>query len=55
VTNHLNEWRNDQWSNTLESTDPDDQSLWKMTKRVMRNPTPSPTLVTPEGLALSEY
>ena len=30
------------------------QSLWKMTKRVMRFPTPSPPLVTPGGLALSD-
>jgi hypothetical protein len=41
VTKQLNEWRNDQWSNTLESLDPDDQSLWKMNRRVMRFPTPS--------------
>ena len=50
VTNQLNEGRNDKWNNTLESLDPDDQSLWKMTKRVMRIPTPSPPLVTPGGL-----
>ena len=42
VTRRLNEWRNDQWSTTLESLDPADQSLWRMTKRVMRVPTPSP-------------
>jgi len=42
VTRHLNEWRNDQWSATHESLDPDDQSLWRITKRVMRVPTPSP-------------
>ena len=42
VTRRLNEWRNDQWSATLESLDPEDQSLWRMTKRVMRVPTPSP-------------
>jgi len=35
VTRRLNEWRNDQWSKTLESLDPEDQSLWRMTKRVM--------------------
>jgi hypothetical protein len=51
-TIQLNEWRNDRWSNTLESLDPKDQSLWKMTRRVMRIPTPSPPLVTPGGLAL---
>jgi hypothetical protein len=30
VTNQLKEWRNNQWSNTLESLDPEDQSLWKI-------------------------
>ena len=54
VTNQLNEWRNDQWSNTLESLDPEDQSLWKMTRRVMRIPVASPPLVTPGGTALSD-
>jgi hypothetical protein len=42
VTRRLNVWRNDQWSATFESLDPEDQSLWRMTKRVMRIPTPSP-------------
>jgi hypothetical protein len=45
VTRRLNEWRNDQWSATLESLNPDDQSLWMMTKRLM---------VTPEGIAVSD-
>ena len=54
VTRWLNEWRNDQWSATLESLNPKDQSLWKMTKQVMRVPTPSPPLVTPGGIALSD-
>jgi hypothetical protein len=54
VIHQLNEWRNEQWSATLGSLDPEDQSLWKMTKRVMRVPTPSPPLVTPGGLALSD-
>jgi hypothetical protein len=27
IINHLNEWRKDQWSNTLESVDPEDLSL----------------------------
>ena len=30
-----------EWSATLESLDPEDQSLWRMTKRVMRVPNPS--------------
>jgi hypothetical protein len=42
VTSLLNGRRNDQWSNTLESLDPEDQSLWKMTRRVVKIPTPSP-------------
>jgi hypothetical protein len=54
VTHQLNEWRNDQWSGTLESLDPEDQSLWKMTRRVMRIPTPSPPVVTPGGTDLSD-
>jgi len=40
VTRRLNEWRNDQWSATLESLDPEDQSLWRMTKLLMRVHTP---------------
>jgi hypothetical protein len=35
VTRRLNEWRNDQWMATLEFLDPEDQSLWRMSKRVM--------------------
>jgi hypothetical protein len=54
VTYRLNEWRNEQWSDTLESLDSEDQSLWKMTKRVMRVPTPSPPLQVLGGLALSD-
>jgi hypothetical protein len=50
----LNEWRNDQWSTTLESLDPQDQSLWRITKRVMRVPTPSPPLGHPRGGSLSQ-
>jgi len=42
VTRRLNEWWIDQWSATLESLDPEDQTLCRMTKRVMRIPTPSP-------------
>jgi len=54
VTHRHNAWRNDQWSATLESLDPEDQSLWRMTKRVMRVPTPSPPLVTPGRIVLSD-
>ena len=55
VTRRLKECRNDQWSTTLESLDPEDQSLWRMTKRAMRVPTPSPPLVTPGGIGLSDF
>jgi len=54
VTRRLNEWRNDHWSATLEFLDPEDQSLWRMTKRVMRVPTPSLLLVTTGGIAISD-
>jgi hypothetical protein len=54
VTCRLTEWRNYQWNATLESLDPVDQSLWRMTKRVMRVSTPSSPLVTPGGIALSD-
>ena len=43
VTRRLNEWRNDQWSATLESLHPEDQSMWRIIKRVMRVPTMSPS------------
>jgi len=52
VTRRLYEWRNDQRSTTLESLYAANHSLWKMTKRVMRVPTPSPPLFTPGGDAL---
>ena len=42
VNRRLNDGRNDQWSATLESLDPEDRSLWRMSKRVMRVPTTSP-------------
>ena len=38
VTRQVNEWRNDQWSAKLGSLHPEDQSLLRMTKRVMRVP-----------------
>jgi len=53
-TSQLLEWKNDQWSQTLESLDPEDKSLCRMTKRVTRVPTPCPPLVTPGGFALSD-
>jgi hypothetical protein len=53
VNRRLNKWKNDQWSATLESLDPENQSLRRMTKRVSKVPTPSPPLVTPGGITLS--
>ena len=52
MTRRLNEWSNDQWSATLESLDPEEQSLWRRTKRVMRVRTPSPW--QPQGESLSQ-
>jgi hypothetical protein len=54
VTYQPNEWRKDQWSDALESLDSEDQSLWKITKRVMRVSTPSLPLQVPGGLAVSD-
>jgi hypothetical protein len=48
VTRRFNEWRNDKWSAALETLDPEDEALWTITKRVMRIPTPSPS-VQPRG------
>jgi hypothetical protein len=42
MTRRLNNCKNDQWSGTLESLDPEDHSMWRMTKRVLRFPTLSP-------------
>ena len=42
ATRRLIEWREDQWSATVESIDPGDQSLWRVNKRAMRVPTASP-------------
>lgn len=52
VTYRLNDWRNEKWSETLESLKREDQSLAKMTEWVMRSPTPSPPLHVPGGLTL---
>jgi hypothetical protein len=53
VNCQLNVWKNDWWSVTTESLDPEDQTLWQMTKRVMRVPTQSP-LINPGIIALSD-
>jgi hypothetical protein len=38
----------------LEALHPEDQSLWRMTKRMMRVTTPTPPLVRPGGIVLSD-
>ena len=43
-----------QWADPIDSLTPDDQSLWKMTKRVMRMPDPNPPLQVPGVLANSD-
>jgi hypothetical protein len=45
VNLRLNEGSKDQWIATLKSLDHEDESLWRMTKRLMTVPTPSPPLV----------
>jgi hypothetical protein len=52
VTRQLNEWRNGQWSDAPESLDSEGQSLWKVTNRLTRVPTPLPLLQVPGGLAV---
>ena len=53
VIRRPNQCTNDQWSATLESLDPEDQSLCRMTKWVMRVSTPSPPW-SPQGESLSD-
>ena len=54
MTLQLQELRNDQCSDNLEALHPEDQSLWMMTKRVMRVTTPTPPLDTLGGSAVSD-
>ena len=44
-----------QWAYTIESRNLEDQSLWKMTKQVMRTPDLNPTLKVLGGLAYSDF
>jgi hypothetical protein len=53
-THHVNYCRNEKWSAALESLDPEDQSLWRMTKEAMRVPTLSPPLVTRGDVTFSD-
>jgi hypothetical protein len=52
VTYRLNKCCKEQWSCTLYSLDPEDQSLWELGGRVMRIPLPLPPLVTLGGTSL---
>jgi hypothetical protein len=54
VTWQMNEWRNGQWNEALESLCCVEQSLCKIKKRVMRVPTPSPLFEGPSVVALSD-
>jgi len=52
VTRRLNEWWNDQWSTTLGSVDPEDQSLdYQMGDESSYSVSP---LVSPGGIAVSD-
>ena len=53
VTRRFNEWINPQWSATLLTLGSEDQSPWRMTKRVMRVSTPSSS-GQPGEIALSD-
>ena len=52
MPHQLYEWRNDQWIDTLEAVYPEDQTLWRIAKRVVRVTTPILPLVT-SGVSLS--
>jgi hypothetical protein len=54
VTRYLNERRNDRWSTTLESLNPEDQSLYRTTKRVMGIPTPYHSIIAVSDFQESE-
>jgi hypothetical protein len=64
VTHRLNEWRNEQWSDALESLDSADQSLWKLdsadqslwklTRKVMRVEAQFQPVNDPSSPAVSE-
>ena len=54
VTCQVNEWRNGQWSVTLESPDPENQSCGKWLNRWWEFPLHHPPLITLGGIALSD-
>jgi hypothetical protein len=53
ATLQLQEWRNDQWSDTLKALHPKGQSLWRIAKRVMSHYSHTATGHT-GGSALSD-
>jgi hypothetical protein len=53
VTCRPNKWRKDQWTATLKSLDPENQSLWRMTKRLMRIPIRLSLVTRGESLSLT--
>jgi hypothetical protein len=54
VTCQLNEWRTEEWSDTLESLESEDQSLWKHDKQGDASSDSFVPLQVPGGLALSD-
>jgi hypothetical protein len=54
VNLRLNKCRNGQRIAKLETLDPEDPLLWRMTKRVITVPNPSPSLARTGGIALSD-
>jgi hypothetical protein len=55
VARSFNDWSKEQWGASLESLNPEYQSLWRMTKRMMRVPIQTPALDTPGGKAPGSY
>jgi hypothetical protein len=52
ATYQLNEWRKVQWRHALESSESEEQLLWKVTKRVKRFPTSLSPLQVPGAPAV---
>ena len=48
------EWRNAKWADSIESLNPEDQTLWNMTNRIMQIPDPNPSLQVPGSLGYSD-
>ena len=50
----IGKWQNEHWTATLESLSPEDTSLWKITRRIMRIQDPNPPLLAAGSLAHSD-